>query len=71
MGNLELYTTEEMVEEIINRTTFLGVVIQSEEDCKNKNWYGKKAFKIHWNNNLNNKEVADILENMASSLREL
>lgn len=70
LESLELYTTKEMIEEIINRTTFQGIMILSENDCKDPKWCGKKTFGVHWNNNLTNKEVVDILESTAFSLRE-
>ena len=65
---LEFYTTEDLIKEIINRTTFQGIILQAENDCKNKNWRGKKTFKIHWNENLTKKEVIEILQSTAESL---
>src|SRR5436190_1642321 len=37
-GALELYTTRELIEELMRRTTFLGVVVHSEEELRNGAW---------------------------------
>ena len=51
--DLELYTTKELVGELMRRKTFLGVVVHSEEDHKDRRWMGEKVFPSHpageWN----------------------
>lgn len=34
---LELYTTKELIEELVNRQTFAGVIIKSEKEVRNDN----------------------------------
>lgn len=35
IDTLAFFTTQELIEEIVNRTTFVGVVIQSDQEHKN------------------------------------
>jgi hypothetical protein len=67
-NDLELYTTEELINEIINRTTFQGVIVHAEGDCKTNDWRGARNFKVHWNNNLERHEAGTILEKMSHAL---
>jgi hypothetical protein len=64
-NDLELYTTEELVKEILNRHTFQGVIIHAERDCKNRKWDGERYFKLHWNTNLEKTEIPNLLERVA------
>jgi hypothetical protein len=68
VGDLELYSTEDLIEEIIRRKTFQGVIVHAEGDCKNHAWRGVKDFKVHWNNNLKRHEAGNILERMSHAL---
>jgi hypothetical protein len=68
VGDLELFTTEELINEIIKRKTFQGVIVHAEGDFKNHAWRGAKNFKVHWNNNLERREAGNILERMSHAL---
>lgn len=68
IGDLELYSTEELIAEIVERQTFQGVIVHAEGDCKNHAWRGAKNFKAHWNNNLERQEAIKILEQMSHAL---
>ena len=45
--DLELCTTEQLVEELMRRQTFLGVLIHSEQDWKD-HWVGSRNFKVRF-----------------------
>lgn len=68
VNDLELFTTTELIEEIIRRKTFQGVIVHAEGDCKNQNWRGVRDFQVHWNDNLGRREAGDILERMSHAL---
>lgn len=68
MEELEFYTTEQLITEIIRRKTFQGVIIHAEGDFKDIPWHGIKNFNVHWNNNLEKKEACEILERMSHVL---
>jgi hypothetical protein len=70
INDLEFYSIEELINEIIKRKTFQGIIIHTEGDCKENKWRGIKDFKVHWNNNLQKHEASQILENMSHVLHQ-
>jgi hypothetical protein len=64
-SELELYTTHELIAELMRRKTFLGVIVHSEQELKNKQWSGEKVFKMHYNTNLNASEAGRLLDLVA------
>ena len=67
-SGLELYTTKELVDELMRRKTFLGVVVHSEEDYKNQNWTEERIFKVHFNENLEPDQALRLLGTVANRL---
>src|SRR5262249_5070504 len=67
---LELFTTKELVDELMRRKTFLGVVVPSGEDMKSKEWNGETTFKVHFNSNLNTTQASHLLETVAQYLEQ-
>lgn len=67
-GDLELFTTEELIGEILRRNTFQGIIVQAEGSCKSQAWRGAKNFKVHWNDNLKRHEAGNILERVSHAL---
>jgi hypothetical protein len=45
----------------MSRHTFLGVVVQSEQEHRTPDWQGEKQFKVHFNDNLSPPEAARLL----------
>jgi hypothetical protein len=60
--DLELYTTRELVNELMRRKTFLGIVVHSEEELKSKTWTGERIFKVHYNSNLDADQACRLLD---------
>lgn len=69
-AELELFTTKELVDELMRRKTFLGVVVHSGEDMKSKEWNGETTFKVHFNSNLNTSQASHLLETVAQYLEQ-
>src|SRR5438309_2234955 len=67
--DLELFSTDELIDELLRRSTFLGVVVQSQHELKNNDWTRQKAFKVHYNSNLDAGEASRLLETVASSMQ--
>ncbi len=67
-SDLELYTTQELVAELMRRTTFLGVVVHSERDHKNQDWPGEQVFKVHFNSNLDAARAGRLLDVVAGHM---
>lgn len=61
---LELCTTNELVEELMRRTTFLGVVVHAEQELKGP-WTGERTFQVHFNSNLDAGQAWRLLDTVA------
>ncbi len=70
MNNLELATTKELVDELLTRSTFQGIVIHATDAYKGGEWGNEKDFLIHMNDNLSNEERVRVLETFADHLKE-
>jgi hypothetical protein len=66
---LELYTTTELVEELMRRKTFLGVVVHSEQELKGP-WKGERSFRVHYNSNLDAGQACRLLDAVAEYMQQ-
>ena len=69
-SDLEFYTTRELVDELMRRQTFLGVVVQSHDDYRNHEWTGERIFNIHFNSNLDTEQVCRLLQTVAGYIEK-
>jgi hypothetical protein len=60
-ADLAFCTTSELIDELLSRHTFLGVIVQSEDEHRSPNWDGEKRFKVHFNDNLSSPEASRLL----------
>jgi hypothetical protein len=67
-SDLELHTTQELIEELMRRQTFLGVVVHSREELKDRGWTGERVFTVHYNANLGAAEAGRLLDVVAEHL---
>lgn len=67
-SELALYTNQELIEELLRRTTFLGVVVHSSEELKSAEWGNSRMFKVRFNANLNQAEAGRLLDTVAGQL---
>jgi hypothetical protein len=67
MTSLEFYTSAELVNELMKRKTFMGIIIHSKEEFKERTWQGDKAFHVHVTANLDAGETSLILGAVAGS----
>jgi len=70
-SELEWCTTQELIQELIRRRTFLGVVVHSEPDLKAEQWSGERVFTVHHNANLGAAEAGRLLEVIAGHMERL
>jgi len=61
---LSFYTTKELIDELMRRRTFLGIVVHAEEELR-KEWAGEKMFNVRFNQNLNAAAAGRLLERVA------
>ncbi len=59
--DLELYSTEELVEEILRRTTFQGVIVHSRDQARNRDWSGVRIFSVRHNDNFDAEQAGRLL----------
>jgi len=67
-SDLELYTTKELINELLRRPTFLGVLVHSEEEFRNGVWNGERIFQVRFNTNMDSGQALRLLEAVASRM---
>ena len=67
-SDLAFHTTQELIDELLRRKTFLGVVIRSEQEYRCGDWGDERIFKVHFNENLNAAQAGRLLDVVASHL---
>jgi hypothetical protein len=68
--DLELFATEELIEELLRRTTFQGVIVHSREEAKTQDWSGERTFSVRFNDNLEAHEAGRLLEVVSRRLAD-
>lgn len=61
-ADIEYFTTQELIDELMRRTTFQGVIIHSRDEAKNAQWSGERVFTVRTNANLPTDEAGRLLE---------
>ncbi len=64
-SDLELYTTKELIAELMRRKTFLGIIVHSKDELKEAQWHGERIFQVHLNSNLDTATARGILTAVA------
>jgi len=60
--SLELRSTTELVEELLRRSTFQGVIVHTQDEAKCRDWTGERVFRVRHNSNLDTEEVGRLLD---------
>lgn len=68
MSELAFFTNQELIDELLRRQTFLGVVVQSEDEHRDRNWRGDKYFNVRFNDNLNPEQASRLLDVVADHM---
>lgn len=66
--DLELFATEELLEEILRRSSFQGVVIHAREAVGNGPAVSERAFRVCFNSNFETEEVGRLLDHVSRRL---
>jgi hypothetical protein len=67
-GDLELFPTQELVDELLRRTTFQGVIVHAQNEARDRTWAGERVFSVRFNANFNTEEVGRLLEVISQHL---
>jgi hypothetical protein len=70
-GELELFSTGELIQELLRRTTFQGVVVHAQEGVKTRNWTGERVFRVRFNENLDPEEAGRLLDVVGQHIANL
>lgn len=60
-GELELFATQELINELLRRTTFQGVIVHAVNGAKSRHWDGERLFAVYHNGNLGAEEAGRLL----------
>ena len=58
---LELYATQDLINELLRRTTFQGVIVHAVEGAKSRQWSGERVFAVSHNATLETAEAGRLL----------
>jgi hypothetical protein len=61
-SDLELFATQELIDELLRRTTFQGVVVHALDGAKDRHWDGERIFVVRHNSNLDTEEAGRLLD---------
>jgi len=68
LSDLTFASTQELVDELLRRKTFLGVVIQSEKEYRGEGWGKERVFRVHFNANLEAEQAGRLLDAVAERM---
>jgi len=69
-ADLELFTTKQLIAELLRRQTFQGVVIHAEDTPRTLRWDGERFFQLHFNANLTRDQICNLLGAVADYVQE-
>ncbi|MFY4731150.1 hypothetical protein [Nitrospira sp. BLG_2] len=69
--DLELYSTDELIDEITKRTSFVGIVIRSTVEPKLEKIVIHQNWDITYSNAFSEKQVAELLEDVVDHFHHL
>jgi hypothetical protein len=67
-NDLAFFTTQELIDELMRRKTFLGVVVHSEDDMRGVWRDGAKMFKVRFSDSLDASSASRLLDKIASHI---
>ncbi len=68
---LALFTSQELIDELMRRKTFLGIVVHSEQEAKTDTWPEERLFKVRFNANLDTEQAGRLLAVVAAHMDRL
>jgi len=70
-ADLAFYTTTDLINELLRRKTFLGVIVHAEDELRQQGWQGEKIFRVHFNSNLDRETASGLLDVIAERMLPL
>lgn len=66
--DLELYATQDLIEELVRRSAFQGVIVHAPP-VKDRSWKGERVFSVRYNGNLDRDEAGRLLAVISDHLQ--
>ena len=70
MRELEFYATEELLEEVLRRSSFQGVVVHCRDAAGNHAEPEEQTFSVRFNHNFETEDVSRLLEVVSRRLAD-
>lgn len=70
MRELELYATEELLDEVLRRSSFQGVVVHSQDAVGNQSEPEERTFSVRFNHNFETEAVRRLLDIVSRRLAD-
>ena len=67
-SELDFYSNQELIDELLRRTTFLGVVVHSSEEMRNRQWGEERLMRVQFNENLTTEQAGRLLDVVAAQM---
>lgn len=61
-GDLELVGTQDLIDELLRRTSFQGIIVHAPDGGKSPNWVGERVFRVRFNSNLGAEQASRLLD---------
>jgi hypothetical protein len=61
-SELELFATQDLINELLRRTTFQGVIVHAVDGVKDRHWAGERLFAVNHNANFDTEEAGRLLD---------
>ena len=61
-GELDYCTTQDLINEILCRATFQGVIVHTVDEAKNRHWDGERVFAVRHSASLDTEEAGRLLD---------
>ena len=69
-AELAFCSNQELIDELLRRTTFLGVVVHSSEEIRNRQWGGERMMRVQFNDNLSTEQAGRLLDVVAAQMSD-
>jgi hypothetical protein len=66
--DLAFFTSQDLIDELMRRSSFLGIVIHSREEERGGPWPPERTFRVHHNSNLQSHEACRLLRVVADHM---
>lgn len=68
-NELAFHSTQELVDELLRRQSFCGVIVQAADDNRQAEWPAERIFKVQFNRNLDSERAARLLDVVAEYMQ--